>query len=229
MRIEGQTYDEIAARLGVSKSSVSLWTRDLAHPPARADGVDARFEGLQRYFEAQRARSALERAQQVSAAAAMVGPVSDRELLIAGTVAYWAEGSKAKPWRRLDRVTFTNSDPGMIQLFQAFLRLMGVVDDQLRFRVAIHENADVDAATRFWADLLAVDPAVFQPASLKRHQPRTTRKNVGADYHGCLVINVLRSADLYRRIEGMWTAVVAESASGSTGTSSNLGGRSRVV
>ena len=142
-------------------------------------------------------------------AADAVGAMSDRDLLKAGTVAYWAEGSKAKPWRRTDRVTSTNSDPGMIQLFQAFLRLLKVTDDRLRFRVAIHESADVDSAILFWADLLGVDPASFQPTTLKRHQPKTSRKNVGADYHGCLVVNVLRSADLYRTIEGMWSAVAA--------------------
>jgi len=31
------------------------------------------------------------------------------------------------------------------------------------------------------------------------------RKNVGEDYHGCLRIDVYRSADLYRQIEG-WAA-----------------------
>ncbi len=37
---------------------------------------------------------------------------------------------------------------------------------------------------------------------LKRHNPLTIRKNVGADYHGCLIITVSQSADLYRKIEG---------------------------
>ena len=37
---------------------------------------------------------------------------------------------------------------------------------------------------------------------LKRHNPQTARKNVGADYHGCLIIGVRQCADLYRRIEG---------------------------
>jgi hypothetical protein len=47
----------------------------------------------------------------------------------------------------------------------------------------------------------------LQRSTLKRHQPATNRKNVGADYHGCLVVSVLRSAALYRQIEGIWFAV----------------------
>ncbi len=42
----------------------------------------------------------------------------------------------------------------------------------------------------------------FTGPALKRHNPRTVRKNVGADYHGCLIVGVRQSADLYRRIEG---------------------------
>jgi transposase len=33
LRADGQKYNDIAARLGVSKSSVSLWVRDLPTPP----------------------------------------------------------------------------------------------------------------------------------------------------------------------------------------------------
>ena len=51
---------------------------------------------------------------------------------------------------------FINSDPGMIMLFLAYLRAVGVTPDRLRLRVSIHESADVPAATAFWADLVGV-------------------------------------------------------------------------
>jgi hypothetical protein len=56
---------------------------------------------------------------------------------------------------------------------------------------------------------------------LKRHRVRTNRKNVGADYHGCLVISVLRSAVLYRQVEGIWFAV-RDSAGDSLGRQSRF-------
>lgn len=46
--------------------------------------------------------------------------------------------------------------------------------------------------------------AEFKRASLKRHKPTTTRKNTGANHYGCLVIDVKKSAELYRSIEGWW-------------------------
>jgi len=49
---------------------------------------------------------------EVVAAASGVGELTDREILIAGALAYWCEGSKTKSYRRSsDRVMFFNSDP----------------------------------------------------------------------------------------------------------------------
>ncbi len=95
----------------------------------------------------------------------------------------------------------------MIRLFLTFLRLMGVTDDRLRLRVSIHETADEKQARIFWAQVAGVPLDWLKRSTLKKHQVATNRKNVGADYHGCLVISVLRSAVLYRQIEGIWFAV----------------------
>jgi hypothetical protein len=55
------------------------------------------------------------------AAAAVIGNLTDRELLIAGAIVYWCEGSTATPHRRISRVSFMNSDPSLIQFFLRFL------------------------------------------------------------------------------------------------------------
>ncbi|WP_282088216.1 hypothetical protein [Streptomyces tendae] len=55
---------------------------------------------------------------------------------------------------------------------------------------------------------------VFNNDILSRRRtvsPRTLhggRKNVGDSCRGCLAIKVLKSADLYRRIEGSWYGIV---------------------
>jgi hypothetical protein len=69
------------------------------------------------------------------------------------------------------------------------------------FRVFIHEYADAEATQQFWLDVTQADAAQFRRPTLKRHNPKTVRKNTGGDYHGCLRIDVLRSSILYRRIE----------------------------
>ena len=210
LRTQGQSYNEIAAQLGVAKSSVSLWVRDIPCPE-RFNYVHnpRRYEGLRRYFEARACQRAAELATVSETAAAEIGELTDRELLVAGAIAYWCEGTKNKPNRQSDRVTFINSDPGLITFFLRFLEAAGVKLDDLILRVYIHENADAEAAKRFWLELTRTHPSQFRSPTLKHHNPKTHRMNVGENYHGCLRIDVRRSGELYRRIEGWATGIMA--------------------
>jgi hypothetical protein len=206
LRTQGLSYNEIVAELGVSKSSVSLWVRDIPCPQRfRYVHNERRVEGLRRYHDAR----AVERAAETEAAAAEIGDLTDRELLIAGAIAYWCEGTKNKPYRVANRVVFMNSDPGLIRFFVRFLEAAGVDRDDLILRVCIHENADAVAAQRFWVEVTGVSPSQFRSPTLKRHNPKTVRANVGEAYHGCLKVDVRRSSTLYRKIEGWASAAMA--------------------
>lgn len=101
---------------------------------------------------------------------------------MAGVVAYWAEGAK-----------------------------IGVTDDRIAFRLQIHESADAEQALRFWAESLGRTRATFLNTTLKKHDPKTVRSNVGDTYHGCLCVEVRRSADLNLQIDG-WCEGLAAAA-----------------
>ncbi|MFI9121622.1 helix-turn-helix domain-containing protein [Streptomyces bikiniensis] len=207
LRLEGWTYDRIQAELGCSKSSISLWVRDLPKPEPRYTEEERRARmnaGLARL----RATQDEERQETKRLAHESVGALSDRELFIAGVTLYWAEGAKDKTYRRREVLQFINSDPNVITLYLRWLGLLGVTPDRLRFRVSIHESADVAEAERFWAELAGVDASTFQRATLKRHNPKTVRKNTAEAYRGCLVVYVMGGSELYRRMEGAWYGIV---------------------
>ncbi|THA34194.1 hypothetical protein [Streptomyces sp. A1547] len=209
LRLQGMTYDQIQVELGCSKSSISLWVRDLPKPEPRYSVEEHRSRmtaGLERL---QKTRE--EKRQTTKAAAEdELGAMTDRELFVTGVGIYWAEGQKSKPYARRERVIFVNSDPDMVQLFLAWLDLLGVEPERLQYRVMIHETADVQGAEQFWAGQVRVDHSRLQRTTLKKHNPKSLRKNVGEDYRGCLVVGVLDSADLYRRIEGWWSRMAVE-------------------
>jgi hypothetical protein len=217
LRTKGKDYDEIVAELGVSKSSVSLWVRNLPLPEhLRYETVKQRREaGLARYWVQERRLREAARVAVSTAATNEIGRLTDREILIAGAIAYWCEGAKNKPHRRSDRIDFINSDPRMIKFFLRFLETAGVSRDRLVFQISIHETADLAAAQRFWLETIGIEDAQFNRPLIKRHKPRTIRKNIGADYHGCLRIQVRRSIELYRKVEGWASAVMAIPPSGS--------------
>ncbi|CAL9505892.1 hypothetical protein SUDANB6_03545 [Streptomyces sp. enrichment culture] len=207
LRLQGWTYDRIEAELGCSRSSVSLWVRDLPKPERKRSPEEAATIA-RRGWEAKLRIREEERQRTKEAAKQAVGELSSRELFLLGVGLYWAEGGKDKPYDRRENVTFVNSDPGMIRVFLAWLNLLGVERERLRFTVMIHESADVAGAERYWADLVGADRAAFNKTTLKKHNPKTVRKNVGDSYRGCLVIKVLKGAELYRRIEGSWYGIV---------------------
>jgi hypothetical protein len=212
LRAEGLAYHQITARLGVSKSSVSLWVRDLPIPPRLSYEENRRrsAEGARQYWATERKAREAHRENQRAAAAVEVSGLTGREILIAGAIAYWCEGAKSKPHRQQYCVVFINSDPGLIRLFLRFLDTAGIPRSDLVFTVSIHESGDVAAAQRFWLEATGAKSEQFNKPSLKRHNPKTTRKNVGEDYHGCLRIAVHRSSALLRKIEGWAQAIMTD-------------------
>ena len=166
---------------------------------------------MRRYWTAERQVRAARRAAASAAAAASTGSPTDREVLIAGAVAYWCEGAKNRPNRQANRVIFMNSDPELVSFFLLFLDTAGISRSDLAFRLHIHETAEIESAERFWLSLTRARPEQFRKTSLKQQNPMTTRKNTGDDYRGCLRVEVMRSCELYRKIEG-WASAVAASA-----------------
>ncbi|MFE0135845.1 hypothetical protein ACFWY6_30385 [Streptomyces sp. NPDC059037] len=210
LRLQGMTYDQIQVELGCSKSSISLWVRDLPKPERRDPSEQARLAARKRWEHELAVRDDA-RKHTKAAAAREIDAMSERELLVAGTALYWAEGTKDKSYARRENVIFVNSDPGVIQIYLAWLNLLGVEPERLKYRVMIHMTADVKGAEHYWADMVGVDVSTFQKTTIKKHNPKTVRKNVGDSYRGCLVIRVSQSAELYRRIEGWWSGMVTSS------------------
>jgi hypothetical protein len=207
LRSQGWTYPEIAHELGVSKSSCSIWCRDLPPParhPRRRHTPD---------WEPFRRRRALRRAEVTTRAKDEIGQLSKRELFLVGVALYWAEGTKSKPWGREDRVTFTNSDAAVIRTFEAWLDLLDVAPDDRVYDLYIHESGDATGARSFWARILGLNSESRIGVHLKRHNPKTVRKNIGAEYRGCLVIHIRQGANLYQRIEGWWSGLSTASQS----------------
>ena len=210
LRRQGLVYNEIAAKLGVSKSSVSLWVRSIPESETLSyeEARRRQMAGVSAYWDAERERREQAKVAVSQAAANQIGQLSDREILIAGAFAYWCEGAKNKPYRRSDRIDFINSDPQLVKLFLRFLEVAGVSNDRLIFRVSIHETADPVAAQQFWHEVVGFEDPDFKPPLIKHHNPLTVRKNTGENYHGCLRIMVRRSVDLYRQIEGWASAAM---------------------
>lgn len=116
----------------------------------------------------------------------------------------FSTGQKAemKEWSTHNRFEFTNMDPVMITFMRVWLkRYCGVHDRDVRFRLGIHEHADVRGSLQFWARQLGVAPTEIA-TWLKQHNPSPKRRNTGSTYHGTMRMEVARSTALSHRIAG---------------------------
>ena len=211
LRKEGRSYAEIQATVPVSKSTLSLWLRDvLVDEAARSRLADGELAGRENAAAAIRARREAREAWIIGQARAQIpASIAESELFLVGLALYWAEGSKAKPWNRSQHVTLINSDPDVIRVFLAWLGLLGVELKDLTFRVAIHHTGDVAAAEQFWAGVVGIPTSDLQRTSLKKHARRPARRLPTEEYVGCLRVDIRKSTDFNRQIAGWWQGLVA--------------------
>ena len=90
LRRTGLPLAEIAATLGVSRSSVSLWVRDVEFTP-----LPRPPRGRRRAPNALQRRKQAEVDRLVEEGRARVGRLSEREFLVAGIALYAGEGCQA--------------------------------------------------------------------------------------------------------------------------------------
>lgn len=207
LRAEGRSVPDISLELEVAKSTVFRWVADLPSPLA-GSRAERQVQWSARGGAVVRRRADVSRQATKLQAGREIGALTDRELLLVGVALYWAEGAKDKAWDRRERVSLINSDPRLILTFLQWLELCGVRREDLTYRVSIHESADVAASERYWAAIVGIEPHQLARTTIKCASGSTTRRNTGADYRGCLVVDVRRSSDLYRRVEGWWCGIV---------------------
>ncbi|CAN5478711.1 hypothetical protein BH18ACT3_BH18ACT3_28660 [soil metagenome] len=152
LRAEAWTLKDIAAELGVSKSSVSLWVRDVDFVPnPRRRTRPPRPSSLL-------VRKLAEIDRLDAEGATEIGRMSDREFLIVGAALYAGEGFK-----RDGQAGMANTDPRLLALFVTWLRRHFEVDEvRLRVRLYLHEGLDLEAAEHFWSELLRIPRSQFR-------------------------------------------------------------------
>lgn len=163
LRALGWTLSEIAEELCVSRSSASLWCRGVA-----IDEAVLQARRRQRWLDGnhgarRRGPNRLQRAKQeeierlLGQGRERIGQLSERDLLIAGTMLYAGEGAKTG-----GRVKLANSDPRLVALHLLWLRTcFEISEPRLRVHLYLHEGLDLDEAIHFWSELTAIPLTQF--------------------------------------------------------------------
>ncbi len=195
LRAQNLTIIQIADQLGVSKSSVSIWVRDVPFTPSkRRYGPQARWHP----WKEQRLR---EIAETHRAGFERIGTLTEEAFLAAGVALYAGEGAKTD-----GKIRFANTDAGMVVFFCAwFRRFFDVDESRLRVRVYLHEGLDLDVAEAFWSEVTGIPRAQFGKP-YRAVPDATIRRN--KHEMGCVYVDY-SSTRVHREIMGLVRALLS--------------------
>ena len=206
LRKKGLSYLEIREYLPVAKSTLSLWLRDIPLTKKQIRRLRIKGGRFQHLASQANKRKRIERTQRIlTQARSEIGAIDKNALQIIGTVLYWAEGSKQKPYDPSIGTIFSNSDPLMVRVYLKWLReIVNIKTGELDIEIYIHKSYGKNrkALTAYWSKVTGFPPSLFGKIRYKRNKVRSYRKNRGKNYWGVLRVSVRKSVDLNRRITG---------------------------
>jgi transcriptional regulator with XRE-family HTH domain len=204
LRKKGLSIKNIASQLDVSPSSVSLWTRDIILTPeqykkleenARNPLYGKRLDYINKVKRRTNKKIKKLRIEGIKE----IGKLSKRELFLVGAALYWSEGFKKN-----SQVGFSNSDPGMINLFIKWLQMIfdyDYKDLSVRVTLNISHKHRIKEIERYWSDITGIPLKNFRKPFYQRVKWKKYYRNPN-EYYGLLRINVLKSKDFLRKIYG---------------------------
>ena len=175
LRLQGQSYSQIKAELGVSKSTLSLWLREY---PLFEYQIKKLFDDKHQWIERIRNTKALKKQKRRSLVLDRVSKdintLSSREFFLAGLFLYWGEGGKTQE----TTTCLTNTNPAALIFFIRWLLSMGIEKDKIKIRLQIYKDMNKEKIINFWSNILDIPRNQFNnPQVKKTNQSELTYKS----------------------------------------------------
>jgi transposase-like protein len=191
-REEGAPIKEIARRVGVSPSSVSLWVRDIELTPAQERELLRRNPAYNRQLSGTTIQAANRRSERIAyqEAGRTIALQGDGRHA-AGCMLYWAEGEKTR-----NALRFSNSDPEMVRFFVSFLKTyLDVRDDEIRitcylFADHVQRQREIE---QFWLDVAQLSTRSLCKSYVNVYSKYSKKKRINKLPYGTVRVTVNRT------------------------------------
>ncbi len=204
LRIAGKSINNIAKKLNLSKSTVSLWCSEMELSEdiknmLRYKMIDAGLKGRLLGAETNKNKKLNAIKESRKWAKNKIGYISNKEFFIANIALYWAEGSKS------DSSTgfiFVNSDPDMILFVYKWLtKFMMIPKNEIKPTLSVnHTHKErVNKILKFWSNLLNLPLDSFGNTYFVKTPLRKLYDNHD-NYHGVMRLKVLKSTNLKYKV-----------------------------
>ncbi|MFA5870409.1 MAG: hypothetical protein WC842_00770 [Candidatus Paceibacterota bacterium] len=210
LRMGGLSYSEILREIPIAKSTLAIWLQSVNLSKNQTQRLTERKRQAQLRGALARKNTRIQNTKKIfNEAKKDIPSIIKDPFWVSGILLYWAEGSKQKEYNPSSTMRFSNSDQKMIRLFLKWSKkYLNLKSDDFIFDLYIHRTGNLEKSLIFWANIVNCkkdDIHVY----FKKHKPKTTRKNVGENYHGLIRINLRKSTNLYRKVDA-WISHLCE-------------------
>lgn len=161
LRFNGLSINDIVTKVKVSKSSASLWTRDIILNKQQLSNLSLKNKAREtierrRFTRLTNAKAGRDR---VSAKAEQsIQHLSPYQLKLIGIALYWGEGGKTQ--RAL--VRFSNSDSNMIRIMMRFFReTCSVPEKKFKGHIHMYNHEKVQIVEKYWSMITGIPISQF--------------------------------------------------------------------
>lgn len=207
LRKTGLSYNEIKNRVGVAKSTLSLWLKSTPlSEKHRRRLYTKQIQILSRGPKSQQERRRRDVEKIIKTTKEEVAFLKPETIKLIGAALYWAEGDKS------NMLAFTNSDPNFILFMVRWLeKVFDSNPKDLKARLNIYPQQNELKIKRFWASLTGIPVKNFGKSYVKPPNKGYKKNNL---YYGTIKIAMPKSVDSRYRvfgwIEGIIRAIAPE-------------------
>ena len=184
LRRQGLSLKDISIKLGVAKSSVSIWVRDVKLTKDQISQIKDKYINshlLGNTYARDKFKKIREEYQKEGAKKAE----EKNWLHISGCMLYWAEGAKKK-----NTVVFVNTDLNMMKLFIKFLKtFFHVINSQCTLQIYCYDGNGIliEDIEQYWITNLNLYGCLLKKSYVK-HAPVVYGKRGKLDYGTCRLV-----------------------------------------
>lgn len=191
-RKEKLSYSQIKDKLGVPKSTLSYWLRELPLDESIIKNLQKtgwkkgeisreRFRNTMRQKREKIDYEIYQRYQK------KFKNLSKETFFVAGLVLYLGEGDK----KNYSRIALANTDPEIIIFFIKWLvEFLGVDKGTIKVQLHLYEDMDIEKEVKFWQNILGLAKSQFYNPSIRKLQ-KASFSYKDSIRHGTCAIYVL--------------------------------------
>jgi len=177
LRKKGYSINRIVKEAGLTKSSVSLWVRDIVLTKAQKKKLSENGRSVESVERRRTVRLFNEQAKRqivFDKAKEDYLRISLEELKLIGIILYLGEGAKSA--RSMARLA--NSDPSVIKIMMRFFREICKVEES-KFRAHIHtfSHSDVERTEKYWSKITGIPRDQFFKTYTKASSASLQKRN----------------------------------------------------